>query len=152
MPIYIENRTGVAAPAEIIWEILTDLPRWPEWNPLYASASGDIKIGSPWTMVLKLPGRPDEVQRPKVLDWAPNDHIHLQTKTFFIATLRYLEIEELSKEGCIFSNGERFQGMLAGMIIRPFARDLRKGFDAMGEAMKIRAEALWQSRGGKPIS
>jgi hypothetical protein len=152
MPIYIENRTGVAAPAEIIWEVLTDLARWPEWNPLYASASGDIKIGAPWTMVLKLPGRPDEVLRPKVLDWAPEDHIHLQTKTFFIATLRYLEIEALSDQGCIFSNGERFQGMLAGMIIRPFARDLRKGFDAMGEAMKVRAEALWQSRGGKPIS
>lgn len=152
MPIYIENRTGVAAPAEVIWEILIDLPRWPEWNPLYASASGEVKIGSPWALALKLPGRPVEVQRPKVLDWAPNDHIHLQTKTFFIATLRYLEIEELSKEGCIFSNGERFQGMLAGAIIRPFARDLRKGFDAMGEAMKVRAEALWQSRGGKPIS
>lgn len=152
MPIYIENRTGVAAPAEVIWEILTDLEHWPDWNPLYASASGQVKIGSVWKLALKLPGRPVEVQTPKLLDWAPDDHIHLQTKTFFIATLRYLEIEALSETGCLFSNGEIFNGMLAGPIIRPFRRDLQKGFNAMGEAMKAKAEALWQSRGGRPTS
>ncbi|MDQ0466635.1 hypothetical protein QO010_004431 [Caulobacter ginsengisoli] len=152
MPIYIENRTGVAAPAEIVWEVLTDLAHWPDWNPLYARAEGQVKIGSVWTLALKLPGRPDEVQRPKVLDWAPNDHIHLQSKNFFVATLRYLEIEALSEVGCIFSNGEAFSGMLAGPIIKPFRRDLQKGFTAMGEAMRTKAEALWQSRGGKPTS
>lgn len=152
MPIYIENRTGITAPADIVWEVLTDLAHWPDWNPLYVSAAGEVKIGSVWSLALKLPGRPDEVQRPKLLDWAPSDHIHLQSKNFFIASLRYLEIEALSEVGCIFSNGERFQGMLAGTIIRPFRRDLLKGFNAMGEAMKAKAEALWQSRGGRPIS
>ncbi len=152
MSIRLQNRTGVAAPAEIVWEVLTDLAHWPDWNPLYAHAAGEVKIGSVWTLALKLPGRPDDIQRPTVLDWAPNDQIHLQTKTFFIASLRYLEIEILSETGCIFSNGEIFQGMLAGPIIRPFRRDLQQGFNAMGEAMRVRAEALWQSRGGKPTS
>jgi hypothetical protein len=152
MPIYLENRTGVAAPAEVVWEVLSDLEHWTDWNPLYASVEGQVKIGSVWTLALKLPGRPDEIQRPKVLDWAPNDQIHLQTKSFFIASLRYLEIEVLNEAGCIFSNGEIFNGMLAGQIIKPFRRDLQKGFNAMGDAMRVKAEALWQSRGGAPTS
>jgi hypothetical protein len=45
MAIKIEHRIGIAAPAEVIWEILADVPGWEAWNPLYTKASGVIRIG-----------------------------------------------------------------------------------------------------------
>ena len=41
----VEDRIGVQAPAEVIWDVIYDLERWAEWNPTYPKASGVIRIG-----------------------------------------------------------------------------------------------------------
>ena len=33
-PPKIEHRIGIQAPADVIWEILADIPGWEAWNPL----------------------------------------------------------------------------------------------------------------------
>ena len=42
MPVKLEHRIGVQAPAEVIWESLFDVPGWEGWNPLYPRAAGVI--------------------------------------------------------------------------------------------------------------
>ena len=152
MPLKIEHRLGVQAPASVIWEQLVDLEKWGEWNPLYPRAQGVLRIGEPLVLDLALEGRPLTTIRPRVIDWVPNEQILWRTRSAFglLTGLRYLEIETLSEAGCIFSNGEIFSGLLGPIGAGRLRKEIRAGFQAMGEAVKTRAEATWRERRGAP--
>ena len=144
----IEHRIGIQAPAEVIWEVLSDLPRWHEWCELYPKAAGEIRIGSVLDLTLALPGRPPEEIHPVVLEWVPNEQLHWRLTMLggLVKTTRFFEIEALSAEGCIVSNGELIAGLLGPRIGKRMAGTIYRSFIAMNEALKARAERIWQAR------
>jgi hypothetical protein len=144
----IEHRNGVQAPPEVIWEVIADLKAWAEWNPLYPKAAGEIRIGSALDLTLALPGQTPQEIKPVVLDWVPNDQLHwkLAMAGGLVKTLRFLEIEKLADESCIVSNGEYFAGLMGPGLARRMGRTIYRGFKEMNEALKARAELLWQRR------
>ena len=146
MKVQIEHRVGVQAPAETIWAILADINGWPAWSPLYTRVEGALKIGAQLTVEVALAGRRPQTLRPVILDWIPNEQIHwrLSALAGLVKTTRYLEIERLNETGCIFANGELFDGPLGPRVARSIAAPARAGFRAMGEALKERAEAAWR--------
>ena len=148
MPVKLEHRIGIQAPAEVIWESLINVEGWEAWNPLYPRAAGVVRIGSTLSLDLALPDRPVETITPTILDWAPEDHIHWTTRSRWglTKTIRYIEIEALSETGCIFSNGEIYRGYLGERYARSNRRAIRAGFASMGEAVQRRAEAAWRER------
>jgi hypothetical protein len=146
--VRVEDRIGVQAPAEVIWDIVYDLSRWSEWNPTYPKAQGEVRIGETLDLTLALPGQPEQALKAKVLDWVPNEQLHWRLTLLggLIKTLRYIEITPLSEVGCIVDNGEIFGGLMGPSLGRRMARPVRQGFKAMNEALKARAEAEWAKR------
>ncbi len=151
MAIKIEHRIGIAAPAEVIWEVLADIPGWTQWNPIYPKAAGKVGYGESLSLTVALPGRAHRQIEAPILDWTPNEAIHWRLTALggFVQTIRYLEIEKYSEVGCAFSNGEVFAGLAGPYVARNQRRSLKRGFAALGEALKDRAEALWRERGGE---
>lgn len=151
MPVKIEHRIGIAAPAEVIWEILADVPGWSAWSPIYPKAAGEVRYGGQLSLTVALPGQVHREIEAPILDWTPNEAIHWQTKGMagFLQTIRFLEIEAFSEIGCAFSNGEVFAGLAGPYVARSQRRSLKRGFAALGEALKERAEALWRERSGE---
>jgi hypothetical protein len=154
MRVKIEHRLGIRAPAEAIWEVLADIAAWGAWNPLYPKAEGILRIGAPLSLDVAVPGQPTRTIRPVVLDWVPNEQIlwRLSLLGGLVRSTRFLEIEQLSETGSIFSNGEMFEGMLGPRLARRQRGPLREGFAAMGEALKSRVEARWRPADGDPMS
>jgi hypothetical protein len=150
LPLKIEHRIGVQAPAKAIWPLVADLASWSRWNPLYTKAEGSIGFGSVLTLELALPGERPRTIRPTVRDWTPNEQIIWTLSMFggLIRTTRYIEIEALTETGCIFSNGEIFEGPLIRLIPRRLQRTIKAGFAAFGEAVRDRAETAWRSEAG----
>jgi hypothetical protein len=150
----IEHRLGIAAPDHVIWEVLSDLERWPEWNPMYSQASGRLRIGEKLTLTDATPGLQPEVITPSIIDWVPDTQIlwGLSQKAGFQKRLRYLEIEKLSDHGCVFANGEDWAGYMAKYVPVRRRRAIRNALEAMSEALRDRAVALWRQRGGSPTS
>ena len=148
MATKLERRIGIQAPDEIVWEILSDIPGWASWAPMYPKAEGEIRIGNRWTVDILLPGEKVRTIHPVILDWAPYDHIHwrLDALRGWVRTVRYLEIEKMGAENCIFSNGEIFDGLLGRPVGRRLRRPIIDGFEAMNAVLKQRSEALWQAR------
>ena len=146
----VEDRIGVQAPADVIWEIVADLDRWAEWNPTYTRASGVIRIGEPLALTLLLPGQSPPEIKPRVVDWVPGEQLHWQLKMLSgaIRTLRYIEIESLGPASSVVDNGELFQGLMGPSLGKRMAGPVRRGFRAMNEALKDRAEAAWRERQG----
>jgi hypothetical protein len=147
MPIKIEHRVGIPVPPDILWEILSDIPRWPEWTTIYPAAKGVVGYGEKLTLTLALPNQKPVNIEPRILDWAPNEAIHWRLPLYgFGRATRYLEIETLSQSGCIFSNGEILEGFATRWVQPATRRSMRAGFTALGEAMERRALALWRER------
>ena len=153
MPIKIEHRVGIAVPADILWEIVSDIPRWPEWTVIYPAAKGVVGYGEKLSLTLALPNqKPVDIQ-PRIIDWAPNEAIHWKIPLYggFGSGVHYLEIEALSEAGCIFSNGEILGGLAARWSSIAVRRSMKAGYAALGEALKDRALALWRERAGEAI-
>ena len=142
MKVAIEHRVGIQAPPEAIWEVLADISRWKDWNPLYPRADGVVRIGSTLDLDLALPGRKPQQIRPVILDWIPNEQIHWRVTALggLVRTIRFLEIEKLTDTGCIFANGEVFDGLIGPAVARSLRGSVRSGFAAMSEALKARVE------------
>lgn len=150
----IEHRIGVQAPARVVWEVLADLDAWSEWNPLYTKVEGKLAIGGTLVVTLQLPDESPETIRPVITDWTPDSLLHwkLTLAGGLVRSVRYLEIDELAEESCIFANGEIMGGLLGRYVARRMGRKMYRGFAAMGEALKVRAEARWRAQGGNPTS
>jgi len=139
MPLKLEYRTGVRAPAEAIWRVLSDIEGWPRWNPLYTKAAGVIRIGAQLDLEVTLRGQAPRAIRPVIVEWVPNEQLHwrLSIAGGLVKSTRYFEIEEAS----IFSNGEMFTGFMGPTVAKRLRGPIRDGFRDMGEAIKTLAEA-----------
>jgi hypothetical protein len=153
LTVKIEHRVGVQAPAEAIWRVISDIESWGTWNPLYPRAEGKLRIGARLALHLALRDREPETIRPIILDWIPNEQIHWRLTTLggLVKRTRFLEIEQLGDNACIFANGELFEGPLARLTVRPVAGAMRHGFQTMGEALKAQVEAAWRASPQAPI-
>ena len=148
----IEHRLGVAAPPQVVWQVVSNLEGWPGWNPLYVKADGVLRIGTQLTITQTLKGLPDTVIQPTIVDWVPDNQILWRLSGGLLQRLRYIEIDKLSDEGCIFSNGEDWSGLLAGLIPVELRKALRRGYEALGEAVRDQSLKLWKEQGGSPTS
>jgi hypothetical protein len=143
MSLKLEHRVGIRASAETIWEIVSDIGGWAAWNPIYSRAEGVLKIGAPLSLDLVLEGQAMRTIRPVIADWIPNEQIHWRLSLLggLVATTRYIEIEKLADRSCILYNGEVFGGLLGPSVARRMRPAIRAGFAAMGEAVRVKAEA-----------
>jgi hypothetical protein len=150
----VEDRVGIQAPVETVWDLVHDLPGWSAWNPLYTEASGLVRIGQMLTMTLELPGQPARTLYPIVMEWVPNEQLHWRQIEMrgWATRVHYIEIEKLTETSCIVSNGELVGGMLGPLTARSTKGALRRGFRAMNEALKAAAETAWESRSPAPTS
>jgi hypothetical protein len=143
MGFRIEHRLGITAPAGVIWDVLKDIEGWPRWAELYPQVSGALRIGGPVALIEQIPGGAPQQLRATIIDWVPDSQIHWRAASSrgLIKRTRYLEIEPLSDTGCIFSNGEIYDGFMTRYVGRDRRRAIHAGFEAFGEALKAQVMA-----------
>ncbi len=143
MALKIEHRIGVSRPAAEVWAVLSELSAWKDWNPMYPEVSGKLLISAPLTVTEKV-GEHTETYPAVVAEWVPNTQLIWTRKTHagLVRHVRYIEMEALSETGCIFSNGELFEGFAAQWLVpQGRRRKLKAAFRGFCEAMKARVEA-----------
>ena len=149
MAFRIEHRIGVTASADVIWQLISDLDGWKDWNPLYPDAQGKLTIGGTLKLTEALPGKESRSIAPVVVDWEPRAQILWRLDSGFMSrSVRYLEIESLSETGCIFANGAFFHGMLGEQAAKGNRRAIQQGYDALGEAVKAISEQRYREQAG----
>ena len=138
----IEKRIGVRAPADRIWDLIADLPRWDGWNPIETSVEGTIAYGGSIALTEIIPGLPERRATVRVGEWQPLAQlVWAEKRGLWFSSLRYFEIEELEPGSCIVANGEIFEGWLGEQEGKRNRRARKAGFEALNEALKSRVLA-----------
>ena len=132
-----------ATPAEV-WQVLTDLEGWADWNPFITSSIGTPAVGETLVNRMEPPGG-------KAITFKPKVTVVEDTKTFeWLGKLGFsgvfdgrhrFEIET-SPTGTRFVQSETLDGMLVRVMRKSLDTKTTSGFEAMNVALKARAEAV----------
>jgi hypothetical protein len=141
--VYTDIR--INAPAETVWNILTDLGSYREWNPFIVKSVGKAELGE------RLTCRP-RISKTRIATFHPVV-TRLKPGTVFVWTGHFgvpgladgVHIFELKAENSgetLLIHRQTFSGILMPLIWKPIEKVAIRGFTRMNEALKERAEAL----------
>jgi uncharacterized protein YndB with AHSA1/START domain len=135
-PVSSKREIDIAAPAEVVWEVLTNFDRWPQWNPEVKSMSwdGPLAPGSmfrwkagPGTIVSTL----EEVDRPRYVRW--------RGRTMTIAAIHEWRFQDRDG-GTHVETNESFSGGLARLLRRTLQKQLDRALEEGLEHLKREGE------------
>ena len=133
----------IEAEPEKVWTVFIDWEKYPEWNPLILSIKGKAIEGEIITVKLKLENQKPQTFTPRILSLKENKEFiwrgHLLSTSIF-AGEHYFILEAVDN-GTKFIHGEKFGGILSGLILKMIGEKTKKGFEAMNQALKSRVEA-----------
>lgn len=134
----------IDAPRDAVWEVLSDLPRHTDWNPLIQSFSGDLDVGNTLDVIIQLPDFDATAVRPTVLVASENEELRwrgtMGVRGIFDGE-HYFVLEETDRGTTLFRHGEDFSGMLVHPVMALIGSKTEAGFVAMNTALKARVEA-----------
>ncbi len=145
----INTEIEIAAAPTVVWEILTELDEFENWNPFVVEAHGDVVAGEKLVVSIRPPGKRAQTFRPTVTVVDPDRKFEWLGKLGVSGVFdgRHQYVLEPTAEGTKFIQREEFTGILAGLLIKMIGKATREGFEAMNHALKDRAEATVSERG-----
>ena len=141
----LHTQIDIDAAPETVWDILTDLARYPDWNPFIVSAEGQVAVGERLTNRMAPPGGRAMTFKPTVTEVDPGRSFEWLGRLFLPGVFdgrHRFQLEPTTDGGTRFVHSEQ----LIGVLVRPMRRSLdtttKAGFEAMNQAIKVRAEAM----------
>lgn len=137
----------IAAPARIVWQILTDMDRYNEWNPFCIRAESTLEMGASVMMTLVnyiVPGTlvPNceyicAFEPERMISWElPH------TEAWPYPARRDQVIEPTGPDACRYFSTDAFLGD-NGIHVQRFAGPwVKRAFDDSARALKARAEMM----------
>ncbi len=139
----LRSEITIDAPAQRVWEVLTDFDSFPDWNPFMQRASGELAVGKKLVVYLKPPGGMGMSFKPRVMKVDPNREFrwlgHLFMPGLFDGE-HIFEIDPIGDASCRFVQREEFRGVLVTLILTMIGKATERGFNEMNQALKARAE------------
>ncbi|GAA0392532.1 SRPBCC domain-containing protein [Streptomyces luteireticuli] len=138
----IATWTDIGAPPARVWEVLTDLEHYRDWNPFVREASGSVAVGSRLRLRMHPAHRRPMTFHPRVRAVVPERELRwrgrLLVPGLFDGEHRFV-LTDLDGGGTRLVQSERFTGLLVPFLKRTIA-DTAGDFEAFNRALRRRAE------------
>ena len=141
---HLKTEVLINAPAATVWAVLMDFDEYSNWNPFIQQISGPPKVGQILKVQIHPPNQNAMQFKPTVLQNEEEKAFRWKGKLFVKGLFdgeHYFTLESVSAKQTRLIHGERFSGLLSGLIMKRISEDTLAGFKAMNEALKRRAEA-----------
>ena len=136
-PVSASAEAEIAAPVETTWDVLTDIKRWPAWNPDVKSVDleGEVTTGSvfrwkagPGTITSTV----ERLERPNLIAWTGTTLGGLRAHHVW-------RLEERNGKTHVRTS-ESFLGLLARVFRRPLRKTLERSLADGVRHLKAEAE------------
>lgn len=138
----LRTEIEIQASPEKVWQILTDLDKWTEWNPFITIATGNPHIGEKVDINVHSESKEMtlhctviKVEQAKELCWK----YHVGSPVLFRGEHSFI-IEKSRGNQVRFIDREMFNGLFVPLQARDIDTHSRQGFELMDQALKARAE------------
>ena len=140
----IAAETTIEAPASVVWEVVSDLDAYPDWNPFLTSVTGKLSEGERLEVFIKPPRARGTYINPTVVLAEENTGFSWRSSMLFPGLCdqeHYFIIDEIDAERCRFVQGQEVTGIFSIPILWLIAGATRRGIERMNEALKLRCES-----------
>lgn len=139
----LRTEIEIQAPPEQVWQVLTDLKKYSEWNPFIHHAIGQAKAGEKVDITFRS-GSKEMTLHCTVIKVEPNRGLswkyHVILPFLFQGEHSFV-IEPAGDNKVRFIDREIFTGLLIPLQARDIDTNSRRGFEEMDRALKARVEA-----------
>ena len=147
MSLLIESVTvEIDAPQSLVWDVLVDYARDPEWNPYTVRVDTALSVGADVVLHLPDPANPGSTFTTTEVMRVIDEPHHLQYDTADnlpgIFAVRDQWVEDLGDGRSSYRTTDVFSGEFAQVAYDLQGAWVKAGFDAVAHAIKDRAEAL----------
>jgi hypothetical protein len=147
MTFELKTFVDIDATPERVWQVLTDLPAYAQWNPFITRAEGTFAVGE--RLSLRLPPVNALLRvtlRPMVLEVTPCRRLRLRSRQGRLGLPGLFDAEHTftltQHDGAVrLLEEQRLRGLLVAVMARPLNRRRLPALTAMNAALKDRSEA-----------
>ncbi|MBS0474275.1 MAG: SRPBCC domain-containing protein [Proteobacteria bacterium] len=146
--VTVSETVEIAAPARVVWQVITDMPRYNEWNPFCVRAESTLEMGAPVDMTLANYAVPGSLvpnceficafEPERVISW---EMIHSEAWPY--PARRDQVIEPIGPDSCRYFSTDAFLGANGIHVFRFAGPWVKRAFDDTARALKARAEAIY---------
>ena len=138
----LRTEIEIQATPDKVWQVLTNLDKYPEWNPFIYHAIGKIKVGGKVNITFKS-GSKEMTLHCTVVKVEPNKELrwkyHVALPVLFSGEHSFI-IEQIDDSKIRFIDREIFNGLLVSSQAKDIDTNSKQGFEAMDKALKARSE------------
>lgn len=138
----------IEAPAEVVWSVLVDFPRYHEWNDFCPAIETELVLGAQVEMQVDLGHGPQaqveymsRIEPNRAIAWAmknePGDPVHAE---------RTQTIEPLGPGRCRYLSIDVFSGPAVAPMLKAFGEVIERGFNRAAQGLKAEAELRQRGR------
>ena len=147
----IQAVTEIAAPVETVWAVLTAVASYSEWNPFITKFDGELTVGARPEVQIAPPGARPMTFRPTITDVSEGERVAWIGRVVMPGIFdgrHSFQLESTTDGGTRLTQTEQFSGLLVALTGGMLAKT-QAGFEAMNEAVRVRAEMVNEKPAGR---
>jgi hypothetical protein len=145
--VIIEHDLEIAAPPATVWAVITDLASYPAWNPFVVACVSTLEPGAPIAMRVRVLPFLAQPQRERIFAHVPGRRLSygIPMRPFgSLASSRSHSLTPIAPDRTRYVSQFELTGWMAPVVALLLGNRLARGFTAMSNAIKTRAETLHQ--------
>ena len=140
----LHTEIDISATPEAVWQVLTDLDQWADWNPFITSSVGTPEVGGKLINRMEPPGGKAITFKPQVTVVEDGTTFEWLGKLGFSGVFdgrHRFELEATPTGGTHLVHTEQLNGVLVRFMRKSLDTQTHQGFELMNTALKTRVEA-----------
>ena len=134
--------TDIAAPVETVWAELSAVSTYADWNPFITKFEGELVVGARPEVQIAPPGGRPMTFRPTITAMEEETSLEWLGRVLLPGIFdgrHSFHLEAIGDDHTRLTQSESFSGLLVSLT-GTMLRRTRAGFEAMNEALRLRAE------------
>lgn len=142
----VHTEIEINADTERVWNVLIDFEKYDQWNPFINKIVGRAVVGTKIEIHIETRGDKNRKYEPTVTKVEPSRELRWLGRSLipgFLKGEHIFTIEQLRSKQVRFIHREVFDGFLTSLFGKSLDSDVKKGFEEMNKALKVRVEHTW---------